>query len=167
MWKPKPDTVCYFPVHDIKKRVDTVSTGGYSWRDTAHESLVQNFTLETLDQLKRFGLQYCPLDSSKGKPKPDSAQSLHCFPWLIAEYKVAEKQKEKCLCQAANAGTAALMLLQTAARFATDKLDNRHVPPVVTITTTSNYIKVWMMYCTTKDSEDTYVSSLHLYLRLA
>ncbi|KAK8083959.1 hypothetical protein PG996_002740 [Apiospora saccharicola] len=158
--KPKPDTVCYFPIHETRNLADPLSTGKYAWRNTAHESLIQNFTLETLDQLNRFGLQYCPLDPFKGQSY--SAQKLHCFPWLIAEYKVAQKQKEKCLCQAANAGTAALMLFQTAARFATDRSQERHVPPVVTITTTSNIIKVWMMYYTTKESRDAYVSSSQL-----
>lgn len=123
---------------------------------------MQNFSLETLDQLNRFGLQYCPLDPFKGQSY--SLQKPHCFPWLIAEYKVAAKQTEKCVCQAANAGTAALMLFQTAARFASDKVQGRHVPPVVTITTTSNIIKVWIMYYAPKESDDAYVSSSQLSL---
>lgn len=75
-----------------------------------------------------------------------------CFPWLIVEHKRNGdgSVEKKCYCQAANAGAAAVMMLESLfnsepqARKHNEA--NEHIPPVVTITTVDRIVRVWITY---------------------
>ncbi|KAL9107577.1 MAG: hypothetical protein Q9227_007577 [Pyrenula ochraceoflavens] len=153
--KPRPDRACYFTIHNIKSNDMEVTTRKFKWKETAQSKLVENFSLEILDRLVKFGLQACPL--SRYTVDSYRPKDLQCFPWLIVEHKRNdEKEREKCYCQAANDSAAALMLLQTAATFAEIKDEGRHVPPIVAVTTVGHVVRVWIAYHHPVDGEDHY-----------
>jgi hypothetical protein len=75
-----------------------------------------------------------------------------CFPWLIVEHKKAGEManEEKCHCQAANAGTAAVMMLETLSKIVPGgkkHMADKHIPPVITMTTVDKIVRVWITYC--------------------
>lgn len=56
---------------------------------------------------------------------------------------------DKCYCQAANAGTAAIMMLETLSAIvpsANQQKTKEHIPPVVTMTTVDKAVLVWITY---------------------
>ena len=65
--------------------------------------------------------------------------------------------KEKCYCQAANAGTAAIMMLETLSDIVPGVKEhkaNEHIPPVVTMTTVDKIVRVWITYsCKPSDND--------------
>jgi hypothetical protein len=82
-----------------------------------------------------------------------------CFPWLIVEHKKAGEValEEKCYCQAANAGTAAIMMLETLSGIVPGVKEHKaheHIPPVVTMTTVDKIVRVWITYsCKPSDND--------------
>ncbi|KAK6066126.1 hypothetical protein SCUP515_10873 [Seiridium cupressi] len=113
--------------------------------------VIGNEDWDLFDKFHRFR---SPDREGLSHPKPDL-----CFPWLIVEYKEQdEKKEEQCHYQAANAGSAALMLLQTAAVFAEFNEECQHVPPVVTATTIGRSVRVWVVYYHRVNGHDAYRS---------
>ncbi|KAM0818179.1 hypothetical protein AB5N19_03988 [Seiridium cardinale] len=155
---PKPDLVCYFPILDTGDEKKKSTPERSFWKHTAQERLAQNLsglTYKTLIDLEKFGLKFSPRRLTE--QRISKGEHLQCFPWLIVEYKKQDKKKEEqCYCQAANAGSAALMLLQTAATFAEFKEECQHVPPVVTVTTIGRSVRVWVVYYHRADGHDAY-----------
>ncbi|RYP58719.1 hypothetical protein DL769_008828 [Monosporascus sp. CRB-8-3] len=114
---PIPDWVAYFRVYDLESSWSTIpnSSSRWHWANSAKDSIVENFSLATLKELAEHGLQFSATNILPGNRKSSIVPSdLLCYPWLITEYKRKEKQEDVgCYCQAANAGAASLMLLQT------------------------------------------------------
>lgn len=160
--KPKPDLAFYFPILDTRDQrgiTPEETDRQHSAQARLANNLSGNLAHGTLMALGKFGLQFTP----RGIPKQGdlSNDNMRCFPWLIVEYKrdtADKREREKCYSQAANAGSAALMLFQTAARFAEFKVDNQHIPPVVTITAIGSAVHVWIVYYRRTKTGDRYVS---------
>lgn len=160
-----PDGAFYFPVREDGFRTnESQLEDALQWKHSAHERLAKqlsgNLAHDTLVDLEKFGLQFCPFGPSNSKSL--AKDSMVCFPWLVIEHKpgdmIKTRPKEKeCYCQAANASAAALMLLQRAAVFAEAKDQNQHVPPVVAVTTVGNIVRVWMTYYNQKEERDRHV----------
>jgi hypothetical protein len=164
--RPKPDRAFYFTIHNFTSPQNIPSSERWLWEDSAQEKLIENFSLDVLDSLWQNGLQFC-LSTKSNESDRYRPRELQCFPWLIIEHKRANPGKaeiEKCYCQAANAGSAALMMLQTAAKYAENRDQGQHVPPVVTITTISKEVRVWVVFDRRRDHRDTFVSAF-LYHR--
>ena len=159
--RPKPDGAFYFAVHERETRKeareDSRTSSRWQWTGTPHGKLVENFSFDHIDRLHDHGLQYnclISLDGERYRPK-----DFQCFPWLVIENKKGAKGTARsCYCQVANATSAALMLLQTAARFAENRHECQHVPPVLGISTVGELVRVWITYDRQEDFKHTYVS---------
>ncbi|KAK9416275.1 hypothetical protein SUNI508_01692 [Seiridium unicorne] len=161
---PKVDRAFYFTVHDSKSTRG--SAAYYQWRNSPQEKFIENFSYETLRHLSPHGLQSSPLDSNKLNSTLTNGgdsfrpSSLCCFPWLIIEHKKDDQRKaDFCSWQAANASSAAVMLLQSAAHYAEEQDNCQHVPPVISITTVGEIVRVWITYFVGFGEQDEYVMS--------
>ena len=149
---PKPDIYCGFSIYDPKL---------YSDYGFGKDNFIQNFTVDTLFQLKGKGLCSTPISAfatrvtNRMKPnKQDDTiptQHLLCFPWAVVELKRFEDGNNnqlttKAYCQAANAGSTALCMLEKLAQFAEIKKNNQHIPPILTATCVGGESKVWLAY---------------------
>jgi hypothetical protein len=119
----------------------------WQWTKSPKDSLVENFSRTNLERLAQHGLQ----PSSAGIFRQGRATSIVpsdcvCFPWFIVEHKKSNNKENQCYCQAANAGAAAVMMLQTLSQYATKKPRDEHVPPVVTMTTVNKMVRIWIIY---------------------
>ncbi|RYP74360.1 hypothetical protein DL771_003027 [Monosporascus sp. 5C6A] len=151
---PTPDWVAYFRVYDLKSSWDRIpnSSRQWPWANLAKNKIVENFSLTTLQELAEHGLQFSVTNILRGNRNSSIVLSdLLCYPWLITEYKRKDEQKKvQCYCQAANAGAASLMLLQTLVRHSTYKT----VLPIVTMTTWGPKVRIWI--CFFDDSQKRY-----------
>lgn len=114
------------------------------------DDVVKNFTRNNLESLAAHGLHSSVAgifnDGRKDRIVPSDCI---CYPWLVVEHKKLEQAKEiECYCQAANAAAAELMMFRTLVKYATHKI----VPPVVTMTTVGEFVRIWIAYFDT-DSE--------------
>ncbi|RYP04145.1 hypothetical protein DL764_004644 [Monosporascus ibericus] len=151
---PVPDWVAYFRVYDLKSSWGRIrnSSSRWPWANSAKNEIVENFSLATLQELAEHGLQFSVANTLRGNQNSSIVPSdLICYPWLITEYKRKDKEgnkegnnerKMQCYCQAANAGAASLMLLQTLVRHSTYKT----VLPVVTMTTWGPEVCIWICF---------------------
>ncbi|KFA80119.1 hypothetical protein S40288_04653 [Stachybotrys chartarum IBT 40288] len=146
---PRPDRAFYFTTHDMKSRADTVHySRRWKWKNTPLERFIENFSLDALEEQKDRGLYYCPFRSN---PTVDSYRpdNLLCFPWLIVEHKKGNVSKAEIKfgeCQAANASVAALMLLESAAKYSQDSETSGQLPPVFAITTVGKLVRIWIAW---------------------
>jgi hypothetical protein len=142
---PKPDFYFGFPIYDMKL---------YRHHGFVKVDSFQNFTASTLFHLKGKGLCSAPtsgfatcLKDNKNVPQ----HNLLCFPWAVVELKKFEEGNKVnpttlAYCQAANAGSTALCMLENLTEFSEPKPDNQHIPPVVTFTCVGGESKVWLVY---------------------
>ncbi|KAI9148839.1 hypothetical protein HJFPF1_10881 [Paramyrothecium foliicola] len=162
---PKPDRFFAFPIRLTTNRFDELSELD-RWRWPGSKRLVENFSLDVLDNLwdEGNGLWCCPFRSQEKSSQSKRRQSkfeadryrprdLQCFPWLIVEHKEGAEDRSKrakaeafCYCQAANASSAALMLLQSASEYAEEGPDGQCVPPIPVITTIGEKVRIWIAW---------------------
>ncbi len=149
--EPKPDWVAFFPIYDHKRpRIPTPKR----WQLTKglRKGITENFLYTTLQHLARFGVESNTAGLFRRRPRQTVVRSdFICFPWLIVEHKKAGKtaKGEECYCQAANAGTAAIMMLETLSAIvpgSKQQRTNEHIPPVVAVTTVDKDVRVWITY---------------------
>ncbi|KAH8175072.1 hypothetical protein LIA77_06491 [Sarocladium implicatum] len=145
--EPKPDWTASFPVYDFAASTRVPTSSRWRWTNSPKDHLVENFTLQNLEKLCQVGLE----STTGGRYRREKQGSLicsdlMCFPWLIVEHKRSNQGEEKCYCQAANAGSAAVMMLQGLARYAKSQRQDGHVPPVVTMTTVDKIVRVWIVH---------------------
>jgi hypothetical protein len=116
---------------------------------------VENFSRSILEQLAQHGLHSSAAELiTEGSKKRIVPSDCISFPWLIVEHKKLEQeQPTDSYLQAANAGAAALMLFRTLVEHADQKI----VPPVVTMTTVGETVRLWIAYF--DDERETYVSN--------
>lgn len=160
---PNPDWAAYFPVYDteIEDRIRTSER--WRWWKSKKPTMVENFSLEMLEHLARHGLE--PSTTGRfheGKTRQIVPSDYLCFPWLIVEHKKQghSGQVQFCYCQAANAGMAALTMLQKLAKYAEKRPRDSHIPPITTVTTVGPEVRVWVMYVSEAEDGPTYVSHL-------
>ncbi|KAI0133807.1 hypothetical protein BJ170DRAFT_175778 [Xylariales sp. AK1849] len=143
---PTPDWVAYFRVYDLESSWTRIpnSSGRWPFANSVKESIVENFSLPVLQGLAEHSLQFSVANNLRQhQSSPVVLSDLLCYPWLITEHKKKEKRKDiECFCQAANAGAASLMLLQTLVKHSTCKT----VLPVVTMTTWGPEVRIWICF---------------------
>lgn len=105
--------------------------------------------------LAKHGFRCLPVDKSLGKKR-----LLVCFPWAVVElYGLVLGDKPghafftDTVSRASDVASTALSLLERLARFADEKHDGQHVPPVIAITSIRSDIKVWLAYCEHVDEQ--------------
>ncbi|KAH7304295.1 hypothetical protein B0I35DRAFT_445485 [Stachybotrys elegans] len=156
---PKPDRMLSFPIYNTKN-ANRLSRDEDHWRWKGTPVVTENFSLEVLEQLWNNGKGLCssPFDIySKAKAGNHRSKDTYrpkdhqCFPWLVVEHKKATNA-EFCYCQAANASSAALMLLESAAQYAETRYDGLLVPPIPVITTVGKRVRVWIAWHSFIDS---------------
>lgn len=111
--------------------------------------MVENFTLKTLRHLAQHGLQSNTAGIFRPGRKENIPSDCICFPWLIVEHKRDEKGENQCHCQAANAGAAAVMMLEELSCLIPAEIEGEEgegIPPVVTMTTVDKIVRVWITY---------------------
>jgi hypothetical protein len=152
---PKPDWVAFFPIYTRNFPRERIPTSK-KWQLTKDpkNGMTENFSTDTLEHLARHGV---PSNTAGLFRKPQDLKRMVlsdciCFPWLIVEHKKAGEManEEKCHCQAANAGTAAVMMLEILSEIVPgDKkhMADEHIPPVITMTTVDKIVRVWITYC--------------------
>lgn len=154
---PKPDWAAFYPIYNFDSdRIPTSERWPWGAKEQQPPlyAIVDNLSLETLRRLAEMpknGLQSSTsaIFLSPEKQKKYKFADLICFPWLIAEHKNGDEKSEVCYCQAANAGAAAVLMLQRLCEVLPEKLwakDCGHIPPVVTVTTVHKTVRVWIMY---------------------
>ncbi|KAK4119727.1 hypothetical protein N657DRAFT_248054 [Parathielavia appendiculata] len=130
---PKPDWVSSYTVYNIPK-----------------DSIQENLSYGKLQHLAQHGLESdasCALASEKRATYPD--RDWVCFPWLIVQHGKPGGTETQCHHEAANASTAAVMMLERLCKPLPAGIQgkaNEHVPPVVAITTVKKMARVWITY---------------------
>jgi hypothetical protein len=109
-----------------------------------------NYTLKNLETLSKHGLRCVPLfDDSFQVPTP-------CFPWAVfyifgttAGGKSTSEDSfyESIVSRAAAAASTALSMFEGLAKFAEEKHDGCHIPPVIAVTIVGVKTTVWLAYC--------------------
>ena len=125
-----------------------------------------NFTADVLYDLSRQGLVSSPTSTflremSKRKrittkisnlgTTPDSIEAHHllCFPWAIVEgkkEKVDASHIEYGRCQAANAASISLSIMEELVKYADVQYEGQHIPPVFAFTFVGPNVKLWIAY---------------------
>ncbi|KAI1768474.1 hypothetical protein GGR53DRAFT_410512 [Hypoxylon sp. FL1150] len=131
--QPTPNLTAYFPIFDTR-------TSRWPWTKWLKGVMVENFSRETLERLVKHGLH----PSATGVFRDGlSPRNSICYPWFIVEHRKDGEQKDsECYCRAANDAAAALMMLRTLAKYSADT----DMPPVVTMTTTGEIVRVWIAF---------------------
>ncbi|KAH7323113.1 hypothetical protein B0I35DRAFT_477001 [Stachybotrys elegans] len=156
--EPRPDWVAFYPIYnlDVGEAADGIpTTERWQWERSSQGSIVENFSLRTLAHLSRYGLHATTTGTFReGGNKAIDSSDYICFPWFIVEHKKTDQAAEtECYCQAANAGAATLMMLQTLAKYAERRNEDAHIPPVVTMTTVGQTVRIWVTYSVDKMSK--------------
>lgn len=113
---------------------------------------MDNLSRSTLEHLGRHGLEYSvnKLHQKREESEAKAPEPI-CFPWLVVEHKKSHDDGEECYVEAANAGTAAVMLFKNLARFAKKKAGRQNIRPVETIlTTVGQTVRAWIVYSSSK-----------------
>ncbi len=122
------------------------------------QSVRESFPRETLKHLAQHGLES---DASgilaSNKKARNSDRDCICFPWLVVQHKKPDGTAAQCHLEAANAATAAVMMLEQLCKFIPAGIQgkaNEHVPLVVAITTVKKMVRVWITYSSRPSFED-------------
>lgn len=78
-----------------------------------------------------------------------SDNDLVCYPFAVVELKhayIGASQEEFCFCQAANAASTALSMLERLYMLGDQHSTNAHVPAVVALTCIGPQVRVWLTY---------------------
>lgn len=145
---PKPDWMVAFPVYSAEffKQINVPSK--WLWTEQPKDTVVTNLSKTTLQHLAAQGLYSVIAHRLKTQKYEKNWKLAHhmCFPWLVMEHKKSKQAMEFCYCQTANGTSAAVLLLENLCKYATESHLNRHVPPVIGITTCGLEVKVWITY---------------------
>ncbi|KAG5659168.1 hypothetical protein KAF25_000370, partial [Fusarium avenaceum] len=153
---PKPDFVFYLPMYHLTAESPIPRITDYrgrKWNEEPTSPLVQTFSWSNFKELYGHGLRPSPFNIFE-KKEPLEAD-LKSYPWLIVEYKNGKKaireserlgQLETACCQALNASACAVKLNQIAARYAVERPEGTHIPPIPAVTTIGTEAKVWITY---------------------
>ncbi|KAJ4253588.1 hypothetical protein NW757_005540 [Fusarium falciforme] len=143
---PKPGWVAHFPVYVIAPAEYNHQHSGLQQFASSH-SIVDNFSQVTLEHLAGHGLQPSATGVTKtGRRGATLSSEYVLFPWLIVEHMKDEYKgnAELCYSHAANAGAAALRMLENLSRHDNQSLGD--IPPVVTMTIRRDLVRVWIMH---------------------
>jgi hypothetical protein len=123
----------------------------------------KNYTRERLAQLFTQGLHYLlhypsPADEFMAKAASKELQpQLVCFPWAMLEargrhgiFELSEKNDASfasAVSQVAATTSMAISMFERLAKFAGEKHEGQHIPPVIAITSTGPNTTVYLTYC--------------------
>jgi hypothetical protein len=154
-----PTSGLYFGF-SVQKADDRVATG------FRNDPSFDNYTREQLTQLTTQGL-HCALPvpssvdeamvhTSNKEPQPQ----LVCFPWGIFEACGVFKSPDakdvsfaSAVSQVSAAASTALSMFERLAKFADEKHNGQHIPPVIAITSVGASTTVWLAYCDIVDDK--------------
>lgn len=144
---PKPDMFLGHPI--LKPNEDA--------KGLEKSAPVYNFSLSKLYPLLKAGLYSSPTTGlSKygiNRPRTRAASQemsndhLVCFPFAVIELKhqsVGGSREQQCFCQAANAASVALNMLENLYSLADQRQNSHHVPPIVAFTCIGPKIRLWI-----------------------
>lgn len=148
---PKPDWAAFFPMYSTTYSESLCLPRNWKWSALSQSSLLQTFSPATFSHLAKFGLFANPTVSAKQHRDtglPLRLRDYKCFPWLIVEHNHSKTQAKLCHWQAANAGHAALHVLETLSRHRHEDGEHQEtqIPPIITITTRGAEVCVWAVY---------------------
>ena len=130
----------------------------YTVSNAPTQSVRENLPRETLQHLAQHGLESDAsgtLASDKKARSPD--RSWICFPWLVVQHGKPNGTATQCHLEAANAATAAVMMLEGLCKLVPAGIQgkaNEHVPFVVGITTVQKMVRVWITYSSRPSFDD-------------
>jgi hypothetical protein len=152
----------------------TVLYLGFPLPDAGHQKTTgfkndpsfENYSFQTLSQLNKQGLRCVPFSESLAdvaKMKRDGKELLSplvCFPWGVIRIEGMEKLAmandvlvTESICLASTAASNALSMFERLARFADEKHEGKHIPPVIAITAVGPNTTVWLAYCDIIDDQ--------------
>lgn len=156
---PKPDI---FLGHEIVRPGRKAASG------FGPSALRYNFSMGKLHALLKAGLYSSPTTglSKYGMDRPFTRQAskcisndhLVCFPFAVIELKhqsVGQSTEHECYCQAANAASVALNMLENLYSLADQQQNSHHVPPVIAFTCIGAKIRLWIAYTSGAHSSKT------------
>ncbi|KAE9382048.1 hypothetical protein N431DRAFT_16769 [Stipitochalara longipes BDJ] len=109
-----------------------------------------NYTQANLEKVSKHGLQCVPLEYYSFE-----APTV-CFPWAVlyvfgttagSDSSLEDSSSQSIVSRIAAAASTALSIFEGLARFADEKQDGRHIPPVIAITLAGTKTTVWLAYC--------------------
>ena len=130
----------------------------YTVSNAPTHSVRENLSRETLQHLAQHGLESDAsgtLESDKKARSPD--RDCICFPWLVVQHGKPDGTATQCHLEAANAATAAGMMLEHLCKLVPAGIQgkaNEHVPLVVAITTVQKMVSVWITYSSRPSFDD-------------
>ena len=149
--EPRPDWIAFYPIYDssmAERGETTPMSARWRWKHVPKDSIAENFSRETLEHLTLHGLESSCATVLRSNPKePIEPSDCICYPWFVVEHKKADHNFEiQCHYEAANSGAAVVVMLQTLSRYAERRSADRHIPPVTTMTTVGETVRVWVTY---------------------
>jgi hypothetical protein len=121
--------------------------------------LFENFTADVLYSLSLHGLPSSPTSAFRTKTSDNRLDKIKdydllCFPWTIVEVKQEKAHpfeiKYGC-CQAANAASVSLSILEKLIRYDNVQHEGQHIPPVFTFTVVGADVRLWIAYSASKE----------------
>ncbi|KAK0730332.1 hypothetical protein B0H67DRAFT_605333 [Lasiosphaeris hirsuta] len=138
---PTPDWAAFIAFYDT----DPSGAAADAWHP--RHSIVGNLSCKTLEFLTRRGLESSTFNKFRGADNSHKNPSdCACFPWLVVEHAKGGQDARQCYVRAANSGSAAILMFRRLAKYTAPKADDAHIPPVVTMTTVAQAVKVWVTY---------------------
>jgi hypothetical protein len=123
------------------------------------DSSFDNYTLPRLSLLTKHGLYWVPVAECRFEEDGLQPQPV-CFPWAIVQVfgtllsdRVKDTFLKDMVSETSAAASTALSVFETLARFADEKHDGQHIPPVSVITSMGSKITVWLAYCDIVDNQ--------------
>jgi hypothetical protein len=142
--QPSPSLYFGFPIHKIDGANQKTAKGFQK------DSSFNNYTLENFAKLSMNGLQCVPFARF---PRVAEDPSV-CFPWAIVQVlstftcdEPNDASFTHMVSEASAAASIALSMFERLAKFADEKQDGQHIPPVVVITSVGAKTIVWLAYC--------------------
>ena len=161
--RPKPDWFFGFP---ISNDYDPANRFGLN-------NNKERFSLAQLAYLQqRTQLCSCPLmdlgrfvtkSDAKNNREDDQQLADHkllCFPWAIVELKkpgVSHADITKCYCQAANAASSCLTMLEQLTKHNGTHHASSSVEPIIVFTFAGPDVKLWLAYTTISEVQNSWV----------
>ncbi|CEJ83087.1 hypothetical protein VHEMI03116 [[Torrubiella] hemipterigena] len=144
---PQPDYIAAFPAYNDHYISKLKIPKAWFLKEHFESDNFIHFSETTFRLLAQKGLSahiqpFPPEQTKRRGKKPD----YFCFPWFIAEFKAAKKAKEFCYCQAANAGSAAILMFEKLCKWDIRNHNFSQIPPVLTMTTIGSEVKLWVVY---------------------
>jgi hypothetical protein len=78
-----------------------------------------------------------------------------CFPWAVVQVHgiMTKEFSSAAVSCASTVASTALSMLERLAKFADEKHDGQHIPPVISITSNGSKTTVWLIYCEIVDEK--------------